>query len=173
MFVEKHRGKLGSRERKQLISANLSRKHPALSKMMSEGGDLVILFSKTKEFIFGDGFYQNMRLTDIEQTAFPRVLVPLTPKVALLYFKPAHNYKKKRVFTRIADCKIIDIINLSVQVYSKNWLFFRNEQPKLSSHFIENENREFTNFDPVINLIGMIPCVNKNLSRYSGRISSD
>ena len=126
---------------------------------LKSGGKIVLLFTDTKEFIFGDGFYHNL-VSNTDNAVFTRILAPLTPRLAVLYTCPMAYNPDPPLVTRRAKDDLVQLINSTVQIYSKECLFYRSEVPELSRHFTSHEHLEYNSGDPVDDLIKNIPGVN-------------
>ncbi len=139
---------------KILIGANVMQAYRRLIGNNLGRGKFLVLFSRSKEFIFGDGFYSH-NLTSMSSGC--RILVPLTPLIAVLYILPGAYMVNPRLVTQEAIDEVIPIINETVQVYSKECLFYRFERPFLSEHFLRREHLYYSNGDPVEMLIEQMP----------------
>jgi hypothetical protein len=67
-----------------------------------------------------------------------------------------------------ADTDIVRLINNSIQVYSKEYLFYRSQKPELLGDFKECAHKVFKpDNDPIANLINeLIPDESKKYSRF-------
>lgn len=157
--VESLRGKLSISEPKRLATANMMLAYQRIVDALTGKGKFVVFFTDSREFIFGDGFYHSL-VSTTQHAVLARILAPLTPNLAVLYTCPMAMYPNPPLFTRKANDNLVEQINLTVQIYSKNWLFFRTEKPKLSKHFISQEHLVIDSGDPVDELIANIPGVN-------------
>lgn len=166
-LAEHIRGPLPKRERNNLISANLRHKHPDLSKTLASGGKIVVIFSQSKEFIYGDGFYQNIPVSDVQMVIFPKILVPITPAIAVLYVRPTRYGTMPRIMTRNAEDNLVEFINNTTQTYSKDWLFYRNDKPVLQDYFLQNKHLIYGEPDQINQLIWQIPGVHKPRNYFS------
>jgi hypothetical protein len=89
-------------EHKRLIAANLWQTYSLIIRNKLGGGKFLVLFSGSKEFIFGDGFYHN--LSHNSQYMFGcRILLPLTPKITVLYVLPMEYMTEPRLVTQEAS----------------------------------------------------------------------
>jgi len=150
---------LDKKEEKLLIAANLIGEQQRISECISASGKFVVFFSQSSEFIFGDGFYHNIQP---KQSHFHdiRILVPLTPCIAVLFARPFEYLLNPRFMTRRADTDLVALINDTVQVYSKDYLFYRSECPSLSEAFRAAEHLEYLpNHDPINRVIRSVPGV--------------
>lgn len=156
--AESFRGPLGKKELKRLAAFNLLHKQEGLSKALGHRGKFVVLFSQESEFIFGDGFYNNIP-HDVVVVGSLRILAPITPSIAVLFARPLQFAVEPRLMTRLVNMKEVHSINETVQIYSKDYLFFRTDRPELSEHFAQNEHLTFEEGDPVDAWISDIPGV--------------
>jgi hypothetical protein len=148
-------------EHKRTIAMNMVRKQEEITASLNGSGKFVVLFSESSEFIFGDGFYHNISMNGVHCSPNVRMLVPLTPNLAILYVRPMAYMPEPRLMTRLANRDLVMMINETVQIYSKECLFYKSEKPTLSEHFVTREHLEFTAGDPVDELIESIPGVGR------------
>lgn len=156
--AEAFRSNIPKEERKPLIAANLYQASSFISGDTLFDGKFVLLLSDTIEFIFGDGFYNNLSF-NTQCMVNGRILLPLTPHLAILWTLPMECVQEPRFCTRIADKDLVNLVNESVQIYSKECLFFRDEQPVLSDYFQKREHLIYAEGDPIRRLVGDIPGV--------------
>ena len=62
-------------------------------------------------------------------------------------------------FVIVTDADLIALVNKTVQIYSKECLFFRSTRPTLSEDFILGEHRTYGQNDPIEALVASIPGV--------------
>jgi len=157
-FVEMLRGKLEKAESKRLIAVNIHQKYGTLIRNSKGTGKFAILFSEELEFIYGDGFYSNIDATT-ELLSGLRIVIPMTPHIAVVWSSPMVYRSYPRLISIKADKEIVEIVNNSVQVYSKEYLFFRTQKPSLIEDFKLGEHRVYVRqTDPVHALIdSLIP----------------
>lgn len=146
-------------DEKQLIAANMLSKQEEITKSLNGLGKFVIIFSESEEFIFGDGFYHNISMNGVHHSPNVRILVPLTPNLTILYARPMAYMTHPKIMTRLADRYLVTLINETVQIYSKECLFYRSEKPILSEHFVRREHLTIVDGDPIDQLIESIPGV--------------
>lgn len=159
-YVKQFRGQveIDKMQNKTLIAMNINQKYATLIKNTRNLGKFAILFAGEQEFIFGDGFYSNIAAT----TEYPqnlRVVIPMTPHVAVVWSSPMVCMKYPKLISVHADAHTVKIVNDSVQVYSREYLFFREQTPELINDFKVCEHRVYRqNADPVAELIdSLIP----------------
>ncbi|MDX9988193.1 hypothetical protein [Thiothrix unzii] len=155
-FVEHYRGELDKKERKLLIAANINQKYNMLVQHSKGAGKLGLLFSNDYEFIFGDGFYTNVGAST--QSLFGvKALIPLTPNIAVIWSSPMTYSTYPRLMSMQVDREIVELVNYSVQVYSKEYLFYRTQKPNLATEFKRCEHLVFNGTDnPVTKLINSL-----------------
>ena len=159
-YVEQFRGQggIGKAESKRLIAMNINQKYTTLIKNTKDLGKFAILFTDEQEFIFGDGFYSNITAT----TEYPynlKVVIPMTPHIAVVWSSPMACLKYPKLISVHADAHIVKTVNESIQVYSREYLFFREQSPELMDDFRVCEHKEYRqSTDPVAELIdSLIP----------------
>ncbi|WP_348646380.1 hypothetical protein [Erythrobacter sp. F6033] len=158
-LAEEFRGPLPSVERNALIGANISRALPNAMRNLSGSGKFLVIFSPEREFVFGDGFYQNMTI-QAEHWHRPSVLVPLLPHISVLYTRPNQYSPRPRLTTLTANSNEVEALNHVVQIYARNCLFYVNEKPVLSDEYKRNVHLIFGDHkNPVERLIHSIPGV--------------
>lgn len=143
-------------EHKNLSAANIHQTYIGLKQNLSGRGKFLLIFSRGREFIFGDGFYNNIRVGSMH-TLGARILVPLTPSLTVLYASPMQYKVEPRLVTLEADDDLLELLNLTVQVYSKDYLYFRNEKPIPTDYFSRREYLIYRNEDPINALVARIP----------------
>ena len=152
------RSSVAKEEHKRIVAANLYQTYRLITHNTLGHGKFVVFVSESKEFIFGDGFYHN--LSSNSQHMFNcRILAPLTPKLAVLYVLPMEYNPEPRLVTRRVDSDTVATINETVQIYSKECLFYRFEQPMLNDYFLAREHQVYVDGDPVDELMVAIPGV--------------
>lgn len=88
------------------------------------------------------------------------MLVPLTPEIAVLYYKPS-SYRTEPMFSEIIlNKEYVEKLNDLVQVYSGQFLFYRSAPPELHDAFKLGEFREVRRqLNPAVNLMDSLPGV--------------
>lgn len=107
---------------------------------MAGGGKFLLMVAADGEFCFGDGFFHN--IAHVSQTIVGATcLIPLLPSVAILYAKPAGMYKTyPGAFSIALTAAEIATVNEITQIYSKDFVFFRDRAPAISDHFRRGEH---------------------------------
>ena len=154
--IERVRSSLPKDEHKTLIAANLMQTYSLVTQNALGRGKFLILFSDSSEFIYGDGIYHNLNSCG-QYLSNCRILAPLTPRMAVLYVTPMEYFTEPRIVTRRADEATVSTVNETVQVYSKECLFYRFDKPNLGEHFLQREHLVYSGGDPVETLIADIP----------------
>lgn len=104
----------------------------------------MVIFSPEREFVFGDGFFHNLTVQG-EHWQNPKLLVPITPWVSVLYTRPMSYSTDPRLVTLVANAAETDSLNFAVQVYARDMLFFRSEQPQMDDAFSCGQHKIFGN----------------------------
>ena len=153
------RGPLQRRERNNIIAFNMRNYQRTVADSIGARGKFVILFSPDREFIFGDGFFHNITSPPMAPWA-PRLLAPLTPEMSVLHVIPGRYMEAPRLMTTVLSKGETKFLNDTVQVYSKEELFFRSERPRITEHFRNAQHLRYTGHDHWIErLICTIPGV--------------
>lgn len=125
-----------------LIGLNARGGQEHIGRTMSGRGKLAVLLSGESEFIFGDGFLHNVSSANNPPHNL-RCLIPLTPEIAILYTCPGQYRTRPRAFVMNLTPQEVSFVNLTVQIYAKQYLFFREIYPVLSEEFTCGEHRTF------------------------------
>lgn len=167
-LAEHIRGRIKPSEREALIGLNMRNSQRVVADSIGSRGKFVAIYSRTKEFVFGDGFFHNVRNAQIAPHS-PKILVPLTPHISILVCRPTRYMAEPRLCTLVLDDHEVDILNNTVQVYSKNAIYFRSEPPALDEAFRLGAHLAYEHpGNPIDNLIHSIPGVparDKSLDR--------
>jgi len=148
-LAERFRGPLPERERNSLITANMRDMHRRAVRDLGISGKATAILSPDREFIFGDGFYHN--LTSPAGTPHsPRILVPVTPRLAVLYARPIQYSTEPRLSTLLITADETEALNEVVQVYARNALFYRSEKPEITQDFRAGKHRHYTSSRNVV-----------------------
>lgn len=147
-IAESFRGPLGERERNALISANIMHCQRRIADGIGTSGKFVVLFTHEREFHFGDGFYHN--LNSQTQNGFDaRIVVPITPNVAVFYCRPNRFRTEPRLMTLLLSEDEVTLLNNTVQIYSCECLFYRQEKPVLLPVYKDGNFRRYGTDDPL------------------------
>jgi hypothetical protein len=125
-----------------LIPMNLRRSHQLFTDAIRGGGKYVVLYTDAAEFIFGDGFFHNFASTQAAPLA-PKCLVPLTPNIAVLYARPMQYTTFPRMHFLTVTADEVALLNDTIQIYARDYLFFRHQQPEIIADFSMREFRQY------------------------------
>lgn len=126
------------RDEQILIPANMADNQRRFADQIGTHAKFAALYTDKREFIFGDGFFQNLHGQVLPPD--PRVLVPLTPTMAVVIYRPFSMMVEPRLSTIALTDSEVQVCNHFVQAYSKNELFFRSELPVLDAVFTCREH---------------------------------
>ncbi|CAN5387741.1 hypothetical protein BH09PSE2_BH09PSE2_21580 [soil metagenome] len=170
-LAEHYRGPLPERERNALIGLNLRNAQADLSRSFGSRGKFCIIHSPEHEFIFGDGFFFNIHLP-AQSVHTPKIVVPLTPTLAIGYTKPMSYVTEPRICSLVITASEANGINEGVQVYSKDALFFRDQQPLLVEAFSSGEYRRYVGQNQADMILKSIPGAEPPRNLFFGLPSS-
>jgi hypothetical protein len=125
-----------------LIGINMRDCQRRFSRALGGRGKFAVLYTDSREFIFGDGFLHNFSSTTHIPMS-PRWLVPLTPTICLLYARPLSYRTEPRLMTMQLTPDEVRFVNCTVQVYSRDYIFFRSQQPEIIADFSRQEFRQY------------------------------
>lgn len=158
-LAEHFRGPLPEHERNSLIGLNIRNAQRDAVKEISGRGKAMVLYSPEREFIYGDGFYNNMPIP-VQHWHGPKLLVPLTPAIAVLFARPMQYMTEPRLVTLVLAQAETEKLNHAIQIYARQFLFFRTEQPTLDNAFAQGKHLIFADHrNPIELLIHAIPGV--------------
>jgi hypothetical protein len=126
-----------------VIGLNMRECQQRFARALAGRGKFAVLFTNSREFIFGDGFFQNFSSTTA-LPLFPRCLVPLTPKLCVLYAKPLSYRMDPRLVTVQLTPDEVTFVNRTMQIYSGSFLFYRAERPDLIADFSRHEFGQYS-----------------------------
>ncbi|UTM01068.1 DUF4238 domain-containing protein [Alcaligenes sp. NLF5-7] len=132
--AEHYRGTIPSAERSALIGLNMRHSQRLIADSIGARGKFVAIYSQNKEFVFGDGFFHNVANAQMAPQS-PKLLVPITPHISILVCRPSSYTVEPRLFTLVLDEQEVDRYNHTVQIYAKNAIYFRSQQPELHEDF--------------------------------------
>lgn len=169
-LAEDMRGTLSERERNRLIGANMRYSQRNAGKQIGARGKAMVIFSPEREFIFGDGFYHNFTVPT-QHLYNPKMLVPLTPWMSVLYTKPSSYRTLPRLSTLTASQAETDSLNYAVQVYAQNAIYYRSERPTMTDAFAQGRHMVFANHrnsvDQLIHEIPGVPPPDRDLDLFA------
>ncbi|MEM6781744.1 MAG: hypothetical protein AAF569_07770 [Pseudomonadota bacterium] len=153
------RGPLEKAERKKITNINIRGKQADLAKVLKRNSKVAVYFSPQGEFIYGDGFYQTVPVSDVDQSPGLRILVPVTPQYAVFLVCPSKYRIDPKFVISSASSEVVKLINDTMQIYSGFELFFKGSTPQLSEHFRAGKYLSYNEPDPIQNLSYTIPGV--------------
>lgn len=157
--AEHVRGPIPTAERNVLIGLNMRNSHRLIADSVGSRGKFVAVYSQGREFIFGDGFFHNVGNAQMAPHN-PKMLVPITPHIAILVCRPSSYTVEPKMFTLVLDDQEVDICNHAVQVYSKSAIYFKSKVPALSEDYRCGRHLRFSHpGNPIDSLIESIPGV--------------
>jgi hypothetical protein len=158
-LAEHFRGPLPARERNALIGLNMHRKQRMIADSIGHRGKFAVLFSRDREFIFGDGFFHNLNGVANSPMA-PKILVPLTPSMAVAITRPMSYRTDPRLVSVVLSAEEVGAVNHSVQTYARSELFFRADAPSLDEAFRVEKHLRYSHPDnPIDTFLRSLPGV--------------
>lgn len=130
--------------RDSLVAANISGCFERFTAEIDGRGKWLVMFSDEREFVFGDGFLHNFTSRSVAPLN-PRFLFALTPTIALLYFRPMRYPSRPRLMTLRVERSEVDLVNAITLAYSCDYVFYRSEQPALSTAFASGQHLQLEN----------------------------
>lgn len=153
--AEKLRGEIPKLEKDRLIALNMRDALKNITYHIKNEASIYLLLSKEKEFIFGDGFYHDIPAVTIPSRS-PTILCPLTPHISVIIDAKGRKKDDSLISISLNDEEIA-LCNDTIQIYSKSEIFYRNDKPILSSHFLDNQRKEYFFYDdPILELLRKI-----------------
>jgi hypothetical protein len=133
-IAERLRGPIPSPERETLTAYNMRSSQRIVSDKIGANGKYVAIFSNSKEFVYGDGFFHNV-CGVIHPPVGAKIFAPITPEISVCIIYPRHFRVEPRLSTIVLSDEEIDLCNKAVQVYSRQAIFFRSEQPEIEEAY--------------------------------------
>lgn len=156
-LAEQLRGPLPGRERNALIGINMRQSQRLTADSIGSRGKFAVLYSMGREFIYGDGFFHNVKAV-VNSPMAPKILAPITPLISVIISRPTKFTAEPRLVTIALTEDEVDRCNHAVQVYSCDALYYRNDRPALDEAFKCGERREYARSDnPIDTLFGALP----------------
>jgi hypothetical protein len=125
-----------------LVALNMRWRHDAVKACMAGGGKFAVLYSDTKEFIFGDGFYHTFHQPG-RQYLTGSCVIPITPGLTMVYTRPQRSMVLPELMTAMLDPDEAECVNRMVQAYSEDCIFYRSMKPPIRDDFACGEHRKF------------------------------
>lgn len=152
-------GQLPPRERAAIMGLNMRRQQQSIVEDVGLRAKFVVFFSPKRDFLFGDGFYHNVQYAR-PPLRNPTVLAPITPNISVLLTRPQQYMANPRLTTLTLTEEEAEQLNLAVQIYSKNAIYFRQDAPCIDDSFLTGEHRQFADaYNPVSHMIHNLPGV--------------
>ncbi|MBG5166835.1 hypothetical protein [Pseudomonas aeruginosa] len=96
--AEQLRGELPTPERNALIGLNMRQSQRMIADSIGGRAKFAVLFSSGKEFIYGDGFFNNV--TGVGNPLHsPKIIAPITPMMAVIINRPTSFMVEPRLST--------------------------------------------------------------------------
>lgn len=140
LTTERILGRTGDQVRKHddtLIAGNIHQHYRQVVASLETGGKIVLLRSGEREFVMGEGYLNTLRGYSVEMQY--RCLLPLTPTLAVLAFAPISYRRDPPVCTVGLVPEEVDLINNITQLYSRDYIFYRSQAPRLFEEFKVHE----------------------------------
>lgn len=141
-LAEHFSGPLPEQKRNSLIGANSRHSLRNAVRGLGGSGKAMAIFSPEREFIFGDGFFHNLTING-EHWNHPKMLVPLTPWLCVLFVRPIGYRTEPKLVTLVASSQETNALNFAAKVYARNALFFRSEKPDVGDEFTCGRHKIF------------------------------
>jgi hypothetical protein len=122
-----------------LIALNINQHYRQIVQSLERGGKIVLLRSGEREFIMGEGYLNTLAGYTVELQY--RCLVPLTPTLAVLAFASSRYWTNPPICTLGLTAAEVNMVNDVTQIYSRDYIFYRNEAPKQIGAFTAREFR--------------------------------
>ncbi|RCK21955.1 hypothetical protein [Thalassospira lucentensis] len=142
-LAESLRGRLQKQERNAIMKLNMRDSQQQAVSLIGTRGKFAVLYSPDSEFIFGDGFFHNIK-SPVYQSLRPKILVPITPEISVVYARPMAYQTEPRLSTLTLTPTETTALNETVQIYSKNALFYRSQKPTLGEAFQRGVHLEYS-----------------------------
>lgn len=142
-LAERFRGPLQNPERNTIIGLNMRQSQRLIADSIGCRAKFAVLFSADKEFIYGDGFFHNVKAV-VNAPYAPKILAPITPTITVAISRPTMFSVEPRLVTLVLTGDDVDRCNHAVQVYSREALFYRNDRPILDPAFQSGIHLEYS-----------------------------
>lgn len=128
-------------DEKNLIVLNINQHYSQMVNTLKSGGKMVVFFSDTSEFVFSEGFLNNI------QGMFGsggKCFVPLTPSMGVGFSAPGSYWTNpNNVTIRLSQAEV-ECCNEISQIYTRDFVYYRSQRPKIIPAF---QRREFLHFE--------------------------
>lgn len=144
-------------DRNAAVTVNMRGKQRTVADSIGASGKFAILYAEHREFICGDGCFNNLNGA-VDPPHYPKLVVPITPVIAVIVCRPMSYMVEPRLSSIVLTDELVDHCNQAIQIYSRAELFFRTELPRLDSAFTSGERQRYAHPDnPIDALIRAIP----------------
>lgn len=126
---------------KTLVAANQRWLYDAYRKRMMHGR-WAILFSEEREFIAGDGFLHNFPASQDALNPGLKLVLPILPTATIAYMSPMQYPTEPRLVTLRLSAEEVERLNAITQVYACDFLFYRDDKPRLSEAFKSGKHQQ-------------------------------
>jgi len=155
-LAEHFRGPISSPERNALIGLNMRQSQRMIADSIGCRGKFAVLFSMGREFIYGDGFFHNVKAV-VNPPRAPKILAPITPTVSVVVSQPTMFSVEPRLVTLVLTGDEVERCNRAVQVYSRDALFYRKDRPILNQEFQRGTHLEYSSLaNPIDSLMNAL-----------------
>lgn len=156
-LAEKLRGSLPERERNAIMGSNMRGCQRRTVNSIGTRGKFVVMYSPDREFIFGDGFFHNIR-APAHNPWNTKILAPVTPRISVLFANPTQYTVDPRLLTLVLNAREADLMNETVQRYARSAIFYRSEPPVIIDEYRQGQHLNYSHPDnPIDNFICSIP----------------
>nr|WP_317200491.1 DUF4238 domain-containing protein [uncultured Psychrobacter sp.] len=140
------------------IKLNMIRKQREIVKVIKDSEvKFAVLYSNSKEFIYGDGFFTNI-VGNVEAPSFPYMVVPITPDISVVMVKPSSYKPEIKLSTLVLKDTEIEACNHTIQIYSKKEIFYKSHKPNIHEDFRCDKHLRYVEIDnPMSTLINSMP----------------
>ena len=155
-FVKQHRNHISKAETERLIGLNIRDSQKSIYESLASTGTFLILYTTKQEFIYGDGFFHN--LSYIQKSPFDAtILAPITPHISALFSSSYGQLAGPRLSTIVLSNDEAKFLNDTVQVYSKDFIFYRSQMPDVTDSFRNGEHLIYSSpSNPISNLASQL-----------------
>lgn len=156
-LIESVGGKTSSHKALE-IKLNMIRKQRETVKVLKNSEvKFAVLYSNSKEFIYGDGFFTNI-VGNIEAPNFPYMVVPITPNISVVMVKPSSYRPEIKLSTLVLKDTEVEACNHTIQIYSKKEIFYKSHKPNIHEDFRCDKHLRYAEIDnPMSTLINSMP----------------
>lgn len=125
-----------------LIAGNIHQHYSQMVASLRGRGKLVFLRCVERELVMGEGYLSTLAGYTVQLQY--HCLLPLTPNLAVLAFSPQACTSFPEAGSIALTSREIDLINDVTQIYSRDYIFYRREAPRILPEFQRREFMELT-----------------------------